>query len=83
MYVLLNSFPCESASWWVHAGVVPAHGVAIDTSLQGLNLFRIPSYIQGTSSQALLLAMCLMVSVNLNFEPSEKDLIPSRRKLYK
>ena len=81
--VPLNSFPCENANWWVHAGVVPAHDVAISTSLLGLNLFRIPSNIQGTSSQALLLAMSLMLSVNLNFELSEKDLTPSRRKLYK
>ena len=51
-YVLLNPFQCDHASWWLHAGVVPSHGVAMDTSLFGLNLPRLPFNLsQATFSQ--------------------------------
>ena len=39
-------------SWQLHAGVVPAHGIAMDTSLLGVNFLRRPTNLQGTTSQA-------------------------------
>ena len=42
-----------------HAGVVPANKVAMDTSLLGLNLLRLPTNLDGISSQFHLLAMSL------------------------
>jgi len=40
--------------------VVPAHGVAMNTSLPWPEVLRPPANIQGTSSQAHLLAMSLI-----------------------
>ena len=42
--------------------VVPAHGVAMDTSLPWPEVVRPPANIQGTSSQAHLLVMSLNVA---------------------
>ena len=50
-YVSLNSYPCEGASWSVHAGVVPTYGVATETSLLSLNLHRLLTNLQGTKPQ--------------------------------
>ena len=43
----------------LQAGVVPAHRVAMDTSLPWPEVLRPPANIQGTSSQAHLLAISL------------------------
>ena len=56
-YVPLNSFQCDHASWWLHASVVPSHGVVMGTSLQGLNLPRLPINLFPSSSHAHLMAM--------------------------
>ena len=55
-------FQCDGASWQLFTGVVPAHGVAMDTSLPWPEVLRPPANLQGTSSQAHLLAMSLMLS---------------------
>lgn len=41
-YFPQNHFQCDSVSWLLHAGVIPAHGVAMDTILLGSNLLRLP-----------------------------------------
>jgi len=48
-YVPPNSFQCDGVSWWLHAGMVPVHRVAMDTSLPGMNLLTlpIPTFIAG------------------------------------
>ena len=50
-YVSLNSYPSDGASWWLHAGVVPAHGVTTETSLLCMNLHRLLTNLQGTRPQ--------------------------------
>ena len=54
---------CDSASWQLLAGVVPAHGVAMDTSLPWSEVLRPLANIQSSSSQAHLLAMSLTISL--------------------
>ena len=45
---------CDGASWQLLPGVVPAHGVAMDTSLPWPEVLRPPANIKGTSSQVHL-----------------------------
>ena len=52
---------CDGASWQLPTGVVPAHGVAMDTSLSWPEVLRPPANLYGTSSQAHLLVMSLNV----------------------
>ena len=52
-------FQCDGASWQLPTGVVPVHGVAMDTSLPWPEVLKPPANLQGTSSQAHLLAMSL------------------------
>ena len=37
-FVVLNSFPCDAASWWLHTGIVIRYRVAMDNFLLSLNL---------------------------------------------
>ena len=62
-------FQCDGASWQLPTEVVPAHGVAMDTSLPWPEVLRPPANLKGTSSQAHLLAMSLnyIVFVASNF----------------
>ena len=64
---------CDGASWQLLAGVVPAHGVAMDTSLPWPEVLRPPADIYGTSTQAHVLAMSLRAGyknlVSDNFWP--------------
>ena len=56
----LKFLQCDGAGWWPQAGLVPAHRVAMETSLLCLILARgPPPTFLGTSSQAHLLAMSL------------------------
>ena len=52
-------FQCDGASWQLPTGVVPAQGVAMDTSLPWPEVLRPPANLQGTSSQAHLFVMSL------------------------
>ena len=38
---VLNSFPCDAASWWLHTGIVTHHRVAMDNFLLSLNLLML------------------------------------------
>jgi len=50
-------FQCINASWQLPTGVVPPHGVTMDTSLPWPEVLTPPVNLSGTSSQAHLLAM--------------------------
>ena len=39
--VVLNSFPCDAASWWLHTGIVTRYRVAMDNFLNLLRLLII------------------------------------------
>ena len=47
----LIGFQCDRASWQVSTGAVPAHGVAMDTSLPWPEVLRAPANLEDTSSQ--------------------------------
>lgn len=47
-------------SWQLHGGVVPAHRIAMDTSIVGVNFLTFPTNLQGTTSQAQQLVMSLI-----------------------
>ena len=54
-------FQCDSASQQQPIRVVPAHGVSMDTSLHWPEVLRPLANLKGTSSQAHLSAMSLIV----------------------
>ena len=60
-YFSTDLVQCDSASWQLLAGVIPAHGVAMDTFLHWSEVLRPPANIQGSSSLAHLLAMSLTI----------------------
>ena len=47
-YFSTDVVQCDSASWQLFAGVFPAQGVAMDTSLPWPEVLRPPANIKGT-----------------------------------
>ena len=64
----LKFLRCDGSGWWPLAGLVLAHTVAMETSLLCFILARgPPPTFLGTSSQAHLLAMSLMLWDSVSF----------------